>query len=187
LRRLIFMATIAAPIFSIGCGGAQHAVVAPKHACAKPMRAVPETDDPTPPSGPQPIEVSATSARDNGLIRVDVSAVGHGHTAQEGFEEPSAWRVTASADGQEMRRLVLGPVRVERCPTGDVHQDSWDVKVEFSMYYQMPDQEPKQVAVALTAPDESNEHQFTLTVPPAPAADAVGPGLPHHARAQRRR
>jgi hypothetical protein len=122
----------------------------------------PVQQDDAPP--PAPLEVAGHASREGNLLRVDVRATGKAHGSGESFESPTNWQVDAhSATGEELKRLVVGPARVERDPVGNT---AWDVDVNFTVYFQPPNK-GTHVDVRLVPPSEAgaSEKQISTDLP----------------------
>jgi hypothetical protein len=110
---------------------------------------------------PQPLEVKASATRQGTALRVMIDGIGRGHGEGETFEDPTAWEISARVDGQPLKKVVNGPMRVERLPVGEVDGDAWDVTVNFSTYFELPDGADKvELHVAPPPPD----HSVTLSI-----------------------
>ena len=117
-----------------GCGGAQTGGGNPELGPAPPPR---QRSAQVEAPRREPILVTALVSREKSLLRVDVQGIGRGHDAGEEFEAPREWVVDAfDGDGAELKRLVVGPGRVERQPVGDT--GAWDVSVTFAVYFKPP-------------------------------------------------
>ncbi|MCC6998759.1 MAG: hypothetical protein IT370_29375 [Deltaproteobacteria bacterium] len=166
MRRAVLLVALVS-----GCGGASQAVrPAPPSSTAPVVRGEP-IDDPIPEPTRKPLEVAATTAREGTLLRVDVAAVGRGHAAGEDFERPGSWNIEARVQGDPLKLLLRGPVRVERGPAG---AHAWDVEVAFSVYFQLPGVPGRPlsaslseapVALAVTPPGEPGVRRFQLSLP----------------------
>ena len=173
--RFCVLVSLAAVLFAVGgCGGGGAAAPRPEPRVRAPEPA--PIEDPIPEPERQPLEVAAIAAREGTLLRVDVTAVGRGHQANEEFEVPGSWNIEARLHGEPLKVLLRGPVRVERGPAGE---RSWDVEVAFSVYFALPGAqqaarpaaalgEPA-VALALTPPGEDQTRRFQMALP-APIA-----------------
>jgi hypothetical protein len=68
------------------------------------------------------------------------------------FEDPTRWVISARDGEQELRRLVNGPIRIERQDVSAGGPERWDTVVRFSVAYQVPET-TAQVLVKVTPPD----------------------------------
>jgi hypothetical protein len=121
-------------------------------------------EEPVDAPAPAPLQVAGRASREGTLLRVDVRATGKAHGPGESFEVPTNWQVDAhTAAGEELKRLVVGPARVERDPVGTT---AWDVNVDFTVYFQPP-KRATHVDVRLVPPSEAGapEKQISTDLP----------------------
>ncbi len=85
-------------------------------------------------------------------LRLDIACVGRGVQEGEAFEDPERWVVRVRANGNELERLVNGPVRIERNPVGGARGTQWDITMRFSVVFEVP-RETSGVEVLVAAPD----------------------------------
>jgi hypothetical protein len=98
--------------------------------------------------------------REHSVLRVEVAGLARGHAAAEALELPSQWQVDAYAQGQALRRLVVTPGRVERREAGET---TWDVTVEFIVYFEAP-AGPSPVRLVVVAPGDPRAHTFETEI-----------------------
>lgn len=102
----------------------------------------------------EPMEFDVSGKRVGSAVLLEIVGVGRGVTEGEAFEDPTNWNIRCSAAGRELQRVVNGSARVERAPVGPVHQNRWDVTVEFSVGFALP-ADVASVEVDISAPGAS--------------------------------
>ena len=100
----------------------------------------------------EPLKIDFAVERLGASLRLDIKCLGRGVDEGEAFEEPKNWTIRAHADGEELERLVNGPVRVGRNPVGGARGTKWDITMQFSVVFKVTET-TRAVDVAVTAPD----------------------------------
>jgi hypothetical protein len=155
LRAVVACAVLAllAALATAGCGGGAAAPVA-RHATRPSLRV--DRKAGAPKAVPvRPIEIVVLPKRAGGSLEVAIEVTGRGHQEGEAFEDPDGWEIVArDFHGQELRRIMNGPGRVEREPVGNEDGSQWDVVVTHSVYFALPANVSK-VAVRVAVPAAS--------------------------------
>jgi len=100
----------------------------------------------------EPLRIDVSAKPLGASLRLDIACIGRGVQEGEAFEEPERWVVRARANGDELQRLVNGPVRIERSPVGGARGTQWDITMRFSVVFKVPDA-TSSVDVLVAAPE----------------------------------
>lgn len=100
----------------------------------------------------EPIQVRVVVSRSGGSVMLRITGIGRGHEEGEPFEDPTKWSVSASAAGEELKRVLNGPVRLERIPVGHASGSQWNVFVRFSVAFKL-ESEARKVDVTIEPPE----------------------------------
>jgi hypothetical protein len=101
----------------------------------------------------RPIEIVVQPKRSGGSLEVAIQVIGRGHSEGEAFEDLAEWNIVVRDHrGQELRRIMNGPGRVERDPVGEEDGSQWDVRVHGTVFFALP-KDVSRVAVRVAVPE----------------------------------
>jgi hypothetical protein len=97
------------------------------------------------------VRVSLRARRVGASISLEVEGRSQSKTAGAAFEDASRWRIRASDENGDLKRLVNGPTRVARESTLDRGEARWNTVVTFNVVYGLP-KKTEQIDVVVASP-----------------------------------
>jgi hypothetical protein len=114
----------------------------------------------------QKVAIQVKAERSGHSLVVRVQGIGRGHQSGQELENPKAWLISASYDGNApLRQVLAGPAKVSRQPTGAAMGTQWDIEVQFMVAFALPDRAGT-VALRVQAPTgEIDDSEIPIAAP----------------------